>query len=67
MYSDRVDLSKRINPAKSNNSKEYIVCHYWLFNHGFKLQYSVCSGCHDLAMLCLNVRNIAIITVEGVD
>ena len=32
----RIGLSEGIDPAKSNNSKEYIVCHYWFFNHGFK-------------------------------
>ena len=28
---------------------------------------SVCNGCHDLTMLCLNMINIAIITDKGVD
>ena len=32
------------------------------FNHGFKFQDSVCNGCHDLTMLCLNLSDIAIIT-----
>ena len=33
-------------------------------NHGFKFQYSV--YCHDWSMLCLNISDIAIITVENV-
>ena len=44
-----------------------MICHYWFFNHGFKFQDYVCYGCHDLSMLCLNICNIAIITVKNVD
>ena len=39
----------------------------FVFNHGFKYQNSVCNGCHDLKMLCLNLSNIAIITLKSVD
>ena len=42
-----------------------MICHYWFFNHGFKLQDSVCNGCHDLAMLSVNISDIAIITVKN--
>ena len=66
LYYHRFYLSEGINIAKSNNSKECIMCHYWFFNHGFKLQDSVCYGCHFLTILCLNISNIAIITVKGV-
>ena len=31
LYYDRNDLSKGIDVAKSNNSKEWIICHYWFF------------------------------------
>ena len=31
------------------------------FNHG------ICNGCHDLKMLYLNVSDIAIVSVKGVD
>ena len=37
------------------------------FNLGFKFQDYVCNGCHDLSMLCLNISNIAIITVKNID
>ena len=30
------------------------------FNHGFKLQDSVCNGCHDLTMLSVNISDIAL-------
>ena len=67
LYYDRIDLSVGIDVAKSNNSKEYTVWHYCFFNHGFKFKNSVCNGCHDLTMLCLNISDVAIITVKGND
>ena len=66
LYYDRIDLSEGINPTKSYNSKECMICHYWCFNHGFKFQNSVCNGCHDLTTLCLNLSDIAIIIVKNV-
>ena len=44
-----------------------MICHYWLSNHGFKFQDSVCNGCHDLTVLCLNISDIAIIIIKNVD
>ena len=67
LYYNKIDLTEGINPVKSNNSKERIVCHYWFFNHGFKFQNYVCNGCHNLTMFCLNINDIAIITDKGVD
>ena len=45
LYYDRIDLSEKIDVAKSNG----------------------CNGCHDLKMLCLNLSDIAIITIKCVD
>ena len=28
LYYNKIDLTEGINPVKSNNSKESIVCHY---------------------------------------
>ena len=67
LYYDRIDLSEGIDVGKNSNSKECIFCHYWFCNHGFSFQNSVCSSCHDLAMLDLNIDDIAIITVKSVD
>ena len=66
-YYHRINISEGIDLAKSNKSRECMICHYWPFNHGFKFQNSVCNGCHDLSMLCLNISDIAIITVKNVD
>ena len=67
LYYDRIDLSEGIDQNKSNDSKEQIICHYWQFDHRLKFQISVSNGCHDLMLLCLNLSNIAIITVKEVD
>ena len=67
LYNEIIDISEGIDPTKSNKSKERMICHYWFFNHRFKFQDSVCSGCHDLTMFCLNISDITIITVRNVD
>ena len=67
LYYDRIDISKGIDIAKSNNNKECMICHYWFSNHGFKFQDYVWNGCHDLTMLSANISDIAIITSKNVD
>ena len=64
---DRIDISEGIDPTKSNKTRECMICHYFLFNHGFKFEDYVCNCCHDLSMLCLNISDIAIMTVKNVD
>ena len=44
-----------------------MICNDWLFNHGFKFQDSVYNGCHDLAMLSVNISDIAIISIKSID
>ena len=67
LYYDRIDISKGTDLAKSNNSKECMICHYWLFNHLFKFQDYVCNCCHHLSMLTVNISDITIITVKIVE
>ena len=67
LYYDRIVISEGIYLAKSNSIKECMICHCFFFNHGFKFQYSVCNGCHDLPMMCFNISDITIITVKNVD
>ena len=64
LYYVRIDISEGNDLAKSNNNKECMICHYWFFNHGFEFQDSVCNCCHDLTMLCVNIGDIAKITVK---
>ena len=44
----RIDIREGTDLAKSSGIKECMVCHYWLFDHGFKYQDSVCNGCQNL-------------------
>ena len=37
------------------------------FYHGFEFHDRVCSGCHDLTMLCLNISDITITTDKNVN
>ena len=67
LYYDRIDISEGIDPTKSNKSREWMTCHYFFFDDGFKFQDYVCSGCHDLTMLSINVSDIAIIIIKNVD
>ena len=67
LYYDRTDISEGIDLSKSNNSKECMICHYSLFNHGFRFQDSVYNVCHVSTMLRVNINDIAIITIKNVD
>ena len=64
LYYDRIYISVGIDLAKSNRSKECMICHYWFFNHRFKFQDSVWN---DLTMLSVNINHIAIITVKNIE
>ena len=67
LYYDSIDLSEKIDLTKSNNNKECIVCHYSYFFRLFEFKNIVCNGYHDLTILCPTLRDVAIITVKGVD
>ena len=60
-------VSKGSDLAKSNSSKECMICHYFFFNHGFHFQDFVCNDCHDVTMGCLHTSDITIITAKNVD
>ena len=64
LYYNRIDISEGIDLAKSNNSKECMICHYWFFNHGFNFQDSVCNGSHAFTMLSVNISDITIKNVN---
>ena len=67
LYCDRIDISKGIDSSKRNRSKEFVIFYHSFSNHGFIFHCSVCNGCHDLTILCLNISDIAIIAVKNVD
>ena len=67
LYHNRCDISEGTDSIKIYRSKEFMICHYWFLNHGFKFQDSVWNVCHHLTILCLNISDVAIITVKNVD
>ena len=44
------------------------ICHYWYFlNYSFKFQSNVCSRCHDLLEMSINLMDIAFLNIKGSD
>ena len=67
MYYDRIDATQRLMLIKQVHQKSD-VCHYWYFlNYNFKFQPNVCNRCHDLLMMHVNLRDIAILNIKGSD
>ena len=45
-----------------------IVSHYWCFrDKSFKFQPDVWNRCHDVLMISINLDDIAILNIRGVD
>ena len=66
LYYDRIDVSEGIDVNKTSASKECDICHYWYFlNKGFKFQPYVCNRCFDLLMMSMNLRDTAILSIQG--
>ena len=66
LYYDRIDVSEGIDVNKTSASKECDICHNWYFlNYSFKLNVSI--TCHDLLMISVNLRDIAILDIKGSD
>ena len=63
-----IDVSEDIDINKTSASKECFICHYRYFiDKVLKFQPSVCNCCHDLLMMSMNLNNIAILNIHGVD
>ena len=68
LYFDRIDISNSIDDNKTSASKECDIRHPWYFlNYSFKFQPNVCSTCHDLLMLSMNLSNIANLNIKSSD
>ena len=63
---EKSDVSEGIEVNKTNASKEYELCHYWLFKDiGFKFEEHVCNGWYDLLTMAHPLKNIAILSGKG--
>ena len=68
LYFDRIDVSEGSDVNKTSASKECDICHYWYFlENSFKCQPNVRNRCHDLAMMSMNLCDIAILNIKGSD
>ena len=68
LYYDGIDVSEGIDVNKTSESKEYNICHYWyLLNKKFNFQPNICSRCHDLLMISMNLSDIAILNIKSAD
>ena len=68
LYYNTIDVSEGVNVNKTSASKECDACHYWYFlNCSFKFQPNVCNRCHDLLMVSVNLSDIAILNIKGLD
>ena len=66
LYYDRIDTTEGIDVNKTSVSKECDICHYlsiYFLNYSFKFQPNVCSRCHDLLMISMNLSDIAILNI----
>ena len=68
LYYNKIDIFKGIDVAKSNKSKECMICHYWHFlDKGFRFELLVYNSCHDVLMMAFGLENIAILNFKGAD
>ena len=68
LYYDKIDVSEGIDINKTSELKECNICHYWyFFNRVFKSQRHVCSRCHDLLMMSMNLSDITILNIKFFD
>ena len=64
----KIDVTEEIDVNTTSESKAYDFCHYWYFlEKWLKSQPDVCNGCHDVLMVSMNLSDIAIINILGVD
>ena len=64
LYFDRIGVSKINHVNKTNKSKEIF---FTIFDKGFKFQADLCSGCHDVLMISVNLTEFAILEIYSVD
>ena len=68
LYRDRIDVCEGIDVNKTNESKEWNICHYWYFlNQGFKFQLNVCNRFNHLLMTFMNLSGITILNIKSTD
>ena len=64
----KLTFVKKLMLIRQVNQKKCDICHCWYFlNKPFKFQPNVCSGCHDLSILSMNLSDITTLIIESAD
>ena len=64
----KIDVSEGIDINKTSASKEFELCHYWIFKDiGFKFEEHVCNKCHESLTIALknSLKNVANSNAKG--
>ena len=64
----RIDISEGIDVKKMSKSKERDICHHRYFlDKGFKFQSNISNGYHDVLMVSVNLRDVAVLNIHSAD
>ena len=68
LYFHRIGVSEGIDVNKTSASEKCDICHCQHFlSYSFKFQPNICSRCHDLLMMSMDLSDIAILNIKGSD
>ena len=64
----RTEVLEVIDLNKTSASKECVIYHYWYFlDKMFTFQPAVCNGCNYVLIMSMNLNNVDIFNIHGVD
>ena len=64
----KIEVPEGIDVYTIRASKVHDICYNWYFiDKDLKFQLGVCKGCHGVLMIPVNLNNIAILNISGVD
>ena len=60
-------LKKLMSIRQANQKSEIFVTICIFLDKNFLFQRNVCNGCHDLLMMSMNLRDIAVLSIKSAD
>ena len=68
LYLDRIDIFEGTDVNKTTASRECIICHYrYLLEINFMIQLKVYGGCHNVLIMSVILKDVAILNIFSVD
>ena len=68
LYYSRIEVFDDIYVNKTSASKACIICHFCYFlDKGHTFQLYLCNGCHDVLVMSMDIKGIAILNIHCVD